>query len=39
MKDAIFFPFCSLIGFVDFVVCVMTKFVVFIFIFYWIYGF
>jgi hypothetical protein len=28
-----FFPFCSLIGFVDFVVCVITRFVVFIFIF------
>jgi hypothetical protein len=33
MKDAIFFPFCSLNGFVDFVVCVITRFVVFIFYF------
>ena len=32
MKYAIVFPFCSLIQFVDFVVCVITKFVVFIFI-------
>jgi hypothetical protein len=30
MKDAIFFLFCSLIQFVDFVVCVITKIVVFI---------
>ena len=33
MKDAIFFPFCSLIRFVDFVVFVIIRFVVFIFIF------
>jgi hypothetical protein len=33
MKDAIFFLFCSLIRFVDFVVCVITRIVVFIFIF------
>ena len=33
MKDAIFFfLFCSLIWFVDFVVCVITRIVVFIFI-------
>ena len=34
MKDAIFFfLFCSLIRFVDFVVCVITRIVVFIYIF------
>ena len=33
MKDAIFFPFCFFIRFVDFVICVITRFVVFIFIF------
>ena len=33
MKYAIVFPFCSLIRFVDFAVCVMTRFVIFIFIF------
>ena len=33
MKDVIFFPFCTLIRFVDFVVCVISRFVVFVFIF------
>jgi hypothetical protein len=32
MKDVIFFPFCSLIGFVDFVVCFITRFVFFYFL-------
>jgi hypothetical protein len=35
MKDVIFFfLFCSLIQFVDFVVCVITRIVVFIFFFF-----
>jgi hypothetical protein len=34
MKDVIFFLFCSLIRFVDFLVCVITRIVVFIFIFF-----
>jgi hypothetical protein len=34
MKNAIFFLFCSLIRFVDFVVCVITRIVVFILIFF-----
>ena len=34
MKDAIFFLFCSLIRFVDFVICVTTRILVFIFIFF-----
>jgi hypothetical protein len=34
MKDAIFFPFCFLIGFVDFVVCVITRFVVLFYLFF-----
>ena len=39
MKDAIFFPFCSLIGFVDFVVCVITRFkVLFHFLFFGFVG-
>ena len=33
MKDAIFSLFFSLIRFVDFVVCVITRILVFIFIF------
>jgi hypothetical protein len=36
MKYAIVFPFCSLIRFVDFVVCVITRFVVY---FYFFIGF
>jgi hypothetical protein len=39
MKDAIFSLFCSLIRFVDFMVCVINRIVVFILFFYWIYGF
>ena len=33
MKDVIVFLFCSLIRFVDFLLCVITRIVVFIFIF------
>ena len=33
-ERCIFFLFCSLIGFVDFVVCIITRFVVFIFYFF-----
>jgi hypothetical protein len=33
MKDVIFFPFCTLIRFVDFVLCVIIRFVIFVFIF------